>query len=403
MRLLWGNANASGVDIALPWSGNIDPDQSTGIRILNAGQPDDDISLSFNEYQPDANTIALWHMNEADWNGTAGEVVDATGNGHDAKSYGSATTAAEWLDRYGYFPADVDRWYTPASSDFALNDFFFATWVRIDARASAFGSMPAALALWDAGDDNCWLLGANFVTNEYTFAWWYAGEWYRCSGGTLTKGQWVHLAGWKTGAISHLYVNGVLVNTLSLPSAVVSWSSNPVASSGAARPVYYQRLIGAVDDAFIATTNPWGGEFSPHRYEAGTVVATYDLSGPHTLTEVDWAGTFGADYGRVRRVYVAQPGGWIPIGPEYPEPPITDLQYIVTGPELIKVELEPRQDTLQSETPILDWLLASLQPLAGKPSRRAIHANSESHRIAATSGRTVLISALRAHIDARSV
>ena len=44
------------------------------------------------------------------------------------------------------------------------------------------------------------------------------------------------------------------------------------------------------------------------------------------------------------------------VGGDYPTSPITGLSAVASGTSAVKVELEPKSDTLQTETPVLDWV-----------------------------------------------
>lgn len=358
MTIRWGSD--SGADISLPWSGNC---ALSGTRIVNAGQPNDDVALAWAEFQPGPEVIALWRMNEAGWSGAAGEVEDAADD-HDATAVG-ASTAPGWLDRAGLF-AEEDYWYTQPSAAFDLSDVFLAAWLRPDAWASTAGAhaLGLALVIWNVQEPVLGLM-AYQTAAAYEALLEVGGNSYSLTGGSVALGSWAHVACWKNGTTVRLYVNGQEVAAADDWPASISWPSAPTACSGGRLRDGFVlgRYVGAVDDALIAATNPWGGEFSPHRYEPGAVAARYALGGPHRLTAIDWQATTGADYGEVTKVEVYSGGTWLVVAEDDAglTPPILGLSYQVDGPDIVRLTLTPKADSLQSETPVVDWLQATLE------------------------------------------
>ena len=86
----------------------------TGAR-LAGGQ----VWLDWNQYTTDANTMGLWHMNEASWNGTANEVVDSSGN--NMSIVDGQTT--KWT---GDVPAASDLKLAPSTLAYRANRFAWA-------------------------------------------------------------------------------------------------------------------------------------------------------------------------------------------------------------------------------------------------------------------------------------
>jgi len=77
------------------------------VRISNIARGSDEISAIWNggngvQFEVDANTVALWHMNE----GSAGTIYDETNNDNDGTIYG-----ASWADGYDFLTSH------PTSSD----------------------------------------------------------------------------------------------------------------------------------------------------------------------------------------------------------------------------------------------------------------------------------------------
>lgn len=82
--------------------------------------------------------IAEFHMDEATWSGTAGEVVDSSGHGYDATASngaatGSATRAVPGTPgtcNYGVFDGSNDYVAVPASFPNLTTDFTITAWIR---------------------------------------------------------------------------------------------------------------------------------------------------------------------------------------------------------------------------------------------------------------------------------
>ncbi len=89
------------------------------------------------------NALAVYRMDEASWNGTVGEVQDASGNGnHGTGFHGADTTAQGKICRGGAFTdsgEDVvnDRVALPATVANGLQDFTAAVWINTSKTGSA--------------------------------------------------------------------------------------------------------------------------------------------------------------------------------------------------------------------------------------------------------------------------
>lgn len=55
------------------------------------------------QIQVNASLIAWWKMDEANWNGTTGEVIDSSANLIHGKAVNGADTTQGFFDRCGYF------------------------------------------------------------------------------------------------------------------------------------------------------------------------------------------------------------------------------------------------------------------------------------------------------------
>jgi len=362
----WGSSTGTG--ILLPFTGNSALD---GTRIVNAGAADDDIALAFNEFVPDANTLVAWRMNEASWSGELDEVVDASSNSLHGTAYNGATTATGWLNRCGAFlDADGLQHVRSDASNLlnGLNSWWMSAWAKPVQRASAYGRFGAILAVSPPGSTYRLALAVCWDTTPPTAAVATESPTFTTSTSVPTD-QWTHIGfEWTAAGTLRIYVNGTVAGEWT--SAVWQPTQDLHVVSGVSTPdasTIYNRYVGYADDAVLATQNPWGGEFSPHRYESGTVTAQYALGTSYRLTNVDWSATTGVDYGQITKVEVYSGGAWLTVAENANglTPPLTGLDYTVTGPDIVRLTLVPKADTLQSETPLLDWVAVATESAGG--------------------------------------
>lgn len=92
----------------------------------------------------DANTILVWHMQEASWSGVASEVVDSSGEGNHGTAVGDATTIdGGYFARGGTFDGDGDS-VSVALNLGNMDEFTISMWVaQDDWLASGFKSFAA--------------------------------------------------------------------------------------------------------------------------------------------------------------------------------------------------------------------------------------------------------------------
>jgi MSHA biogenesis protein MshQ len=94
--------------------------------------------------------LALWHADETAWNGTAGEVVDSSGNGYNAVAIGGPTTAgaspalagSPGTCNYGSFNGSTQYIQLPPNLGHLGNKFTITAWIR--PTAAAYGRI-----FWD--------------------------------------------------------------------------------------------------------------------------------------------------------------------------------------------------------------------------------------------------------------
>ncbi|MCA9381958.1 hypothetical protein KC660_00950, partial [Candidatus Dojkabacteria bacterium] len=82
--------------------------------------------------------VGYWKMDEASWNGTTGEVKDASGNGNNGTRVGDATTASGKFGNGGTFDGTGDYIQVSDSNSVSINNSQFAvlTWIKSSSAGS---------------------------------------------------------------------------------------------------------------------------------------------------------------------------------------------------------------------------------------------------------------------------
>ena len=342
----WGTD--SGADVCVPFNGNV---TLSGCRIIDAGAADDGVALAWNEHVTDANTIGLWKMNEAAWNGTAGEVLDASGNGLHGQAYLGVNTASGWIDRYGDFATTsagciqcpsvswgdvhtVDMWWHPFSAGLNNGFAFTSVWVN-------------GTHLRRNGIDGAYLSimhGANLPF-------------------TVVQDTWHHIAmQYERTGLHEVYIDGQLVASAAPGSAANV--SGTVRIGGWSIDSTSYRNQSYIDEARVSNVRRYSSAFSPTRYKSAaqnsSVQPYVQLSHSSLIgkkpSSISWEATVGAEYGKIKRVWVNSSGTWTQVGGDDPTSPISVSGLKISSSDAIRVELEPKADALQSETPTLDWV-----------------------------------------------
>jgi hypothetical protein len=153
--------------------------------------------------------VGFWKMDEASWNGTAGEVLDASGNGNNGVRFGDATIAAGKFGNGGTFDGTGDYVsVTRTSSIDPQTAWSLAAWVK----RSITGTMDPVLEMYDWSDAK-----GNFamrIDNDRLIAYIINGVTSESCGTTstiITQGVWYLLSAVydsKTKTLS-CYINGV--------------------------------------------------------------------------------------------------------------------------------------------------------------------------------------------------
>ena len=166
---------------------------------------------AYANYQPDTNTMGLWHMDEGTDNAcNAGndDVCDASGNGNHGDESSSPPIVQGKIGKARNFDGSADYISLPAASGTTHKNYTNGTieaWVKADTDCSS-------------GYQNIWTVSAG---GSYVMALDYCGKrfYIDTTGGgytvttTFDYQQWNHIAAsWGSSGMK-LYVNGILKNT----------------------------------------------------------------------------------------------------------------------------------------------------------------------------------------------
>lgn len=174
--------------------------------------------------------IGNWKMNEAAWNGTAGEVKDASGNNNGTALYGSAIAGGSGGNNVGGLDGVNDRVNVPITnmSRFNLTDLTMSAWVRRGA-TSNYGSIVAKTKIgspilgWDLDLGICQSGVGNCSTNNNNLFFQATGLNISFSTGTITDtNNWHHVAVTKQGSTVTFYIDGQPSGTTSRPGVLAN-------------------------------------------------------------------------------------------------------------------------------------------------------------------------------------
>ena len=196
--------------------------------------------------QPIPQPIVDWHMDDASWSGSSGEVKDSSGNGFNGTSTsGNATTfSGGKICRGGVFNginADVQ-----VANSTTLNTMFlhasglsFSIWAQAKAYATAkliqradWNGHGLGLDLWQGWQTSFYINGNSYVLN---------------AGSRPTLNQWYHIVGTYDGSNVILYVNGVQVASSAVTGALTT-NAYPVIAGSTGNSKYFNGLL---DEAHV--------------------------------------------------------------------------------------------------------------------------------------------------------
>jgi len=187
-----------------------------------------------------ADLVGHWAMDEAGWNGTAGEVADSSPTGNGGQRVGDATTtAAGRLGRAGIFDGSADYVSIPSHTSLDLqSDGTIATWARFNSLPSGTHTIVGS-ASYSTG----------FLFNQFGDRFY---AYYKSGGpsittpaGFLATDQWYHLVLTNDSGSLDLYIDGV--HQGSNPEGGNAFAQQALQIGGGAFP----SIDGNVDDLAI--------------------------------------------------------------------------------------------------------------------------------------------------------
>lgn len=202
--------------------------------------------------------VAQYEMDEADWDGTSGEVKDSAQT-HHGTSFGTLTTVASPRNRAGSFGGS-GHILVPDSNDFSFGDgstdssFSISTWIKHSSQGRIIAKYvigSTALIEYDMSVSNTRMIGLRLFTSG-------TGGYIDITSTTaIPSGEWAHVAvtydGSKTTAGLKLYIDGSLATFSQNTGGVYSGMSNTDANVtiGARRDTVdapFNQLTGVLDD-----------------------------------------------------------------------------------------------------------------------------------------------------------
>lgn len=150
--------------------------------------------------------VGEWRMDEVGWTGTAGEVIDSTGNGLDGVRMGSATTAPAQVCNGAALNGSTDFVEIADNALLDISDnLTVMTWIRPN-------SIPGSGLMSILSKDENYEFHINSSAN---INWWWnnAGgstRQFNSSGVTLTPGTWYHIAiVYSNSGSQIIYIDGI--------------------------------------------------------------------------------------------------------------------------------------------------------------------------------------------------
>jgi len=156
--------------------------------------------------------VGLWHMNESNWNGTASEVVDSSGNGNHGTRAGNATTSSLGVfQNTGTFDGTGDHITVPSSTSLNPANFIsIAAWVKTNNSTQRYVTTNGQYYL---------AIGVNAGDGKFSLYTGLGPGWVY-SNSVISDGKWHHIVATYDGSHMSLFLDGVADNT-------------PVAATGA--------------------------------------------------------------------------------------------------------------------------------------------------------------------------
>jgi len=197
--------------------------------------------------------VLHWSMDQASWNGTAGEIVDLSGNGLHGVSVNGANTAnatpaiagSPGTCRYGGFDGAND--YAEVA-DNALLDVTDELTVMMWLRPTAYPT-GGNLKSFVSKDNN---YEAHLNSAGQVYWWWGGGALQLTSAGTVPLNAWTHVAivYSRSGAFQRIYLNGVQDANTNNQNAALPTNNMPF-QVGADQGFAGREFAGLIDEVYV--------------------------------------------------------------------------------------------------------------------------------------------------------
>jgi MSHA biogenesis protein MshQ len=226
----------------------------TGDRTATASGNGDRGSAHFIALRPFVpQPVLQWTMDQAAWNGTAGEIVDLSGNGLHGRGVNGANTAnltpaiagSPGTCRYGSFDGVND--YAEVA-DNALLDITDELTVMMWLRPTAYPT-GGNLKSFVSKDNN---YEAHLDSTGHVYWWWGGGALQLTSAATVPLNAWTHVAivYSRSGAFQRIYLNGVQDANTNNQNAALPTNNLPF-QIGADQGFAGREFAGLIDEVYV--------------------------------------------------------------------------------------------------------------------------------------------------------
>jgi len=179
--------------------------------------------------------VLVWYMDQAAWNGTAGEVIDSSGNNLNGRAVNGTTTQQTTpaipgnpgTCRYGSFDGVND--YVEVANN-ALLDITDELTVMMWLRPTVYPT-GGNLKSFMSKDNN---YEAHLDSGGHVYWWWGGGAQQLTSAGTVPLNAWTHVAlvYSRAGAFQRIYINGVQDANTNNQNALLATNTLPFQIGG---------------------------------------------------------------------------------------------------------------------------------------------------------------------------
>ena len=157
------------------------------------------------EAKEEGGLVGYWKMNEPSWNGTAGEVIDSSGNNnHGTAKNGANTSAGGKIGRCGYFDGNNDYVDVGSDSSLDVDKVTVMAWVNVNLYHN--GKILCKSPQNSTNIDFLFFIGtdAKAYFRHYDGSSWHGVG----SNDRMYSDRWYHIAGTFDGMSWKIYIDG---------------------------------------------------------------------------------------------------------------------------------------------------------------------------------------------------